>query len=279
MTINLETSIWHYCDLAKYVGLLSRGLFFALPGALRRADPWEGSWGELDFVESLDATVHASPDGVEKWRAALRIRHEQQEAFGVSCWHESSTESAALWQLYAPLGLGVAVKSSPAKVLAALGARSVEARRIDYKGHNRRKLGDNPLVLLSTKRPEFQHEQEIRFFTTLTSDERTALTSFYAHIENHGAVRRIRPGNNGPLINNMGGFSVKDATCLNRCAPAGVHLPTNASILVDHVYLAPACAYSLRRAVIDVTKQFGLDPKVIKEAGFDLAPFDRVEFE
>jgi hypothetical protein len=279
VTFNPETSIWHYCDLAKYVGLLSRGLFFALPGALRRADPWEGSWGELDFVESLDATVHASPDGVAKWRAALQFRHEQQEAFGVSCWHESSTESAALWQLYAPLGLGVAVKSSPAKVLAALGARPVEAKRIDYKGHNKRKLGDNPLVLLSTKRPEFQHEQEIRFFATLTSDERTVLTSFYAQIENHGTVRHIRPGNKGPLITNVRGFSVSDATCLDRCAPAGVHLPTNVRSLVDRVYLAPACAYSLRRAVIDVTERFGLDRKVIAEADFDLAPFDRVEFE
>lgn len=172
MAINPETSIWHYCDLAKYIGLLSRGLFFALPSALRRTDPWEGSWGEFDFMESLDATVHTSSDGVKKWRSALRVRHDQQDAFGVSCWHESTTESAALWKLYAPLGLGVAVKSSPAKILAALDKRLVEARQIDYRGHQTRHLGDDPLVLLSTKRPEFQHEQEIRFFATLTQDEK-----------------------------------------------------------------------------------------------------------
>lgn len=279
MAINSETSIWHYCDLAKYIGLLSRGLFFALPSALRRTDPWEGSCGELDFVDSLDATVHASSDGVEKWRSARSVRYDQQDAYGISCWHESTTESAALWKLYAPLGLGVAVKSSPAKILAALDKRLVEARQIDYRGHQTRHLGDDPLVLLSTKRPEFQHEQEIRFFATLTPDEKTAIMSFYSKIENHGYTRRIRPGNKGPLITNLGGYSVSDNTCLDRCAPTGVHLPTNANILIDHVYLAPACAYSLRRAVLDITKRFGLDRKVIKEAGFDLAPFDRVEFE
>ena len=57
MATESETAIWHYLDLAKYVGLLSRGLFFALPSALRNSDPWEGSRGELDFTESLDATV------------------------------------------------------------------------------------------------------------------------------------------------------------------------------------------------------------------------------
>ena len=278
MNLESETAIWRYLDLAKYVGLLSRGLFFALPSALRHVDPWEGSWGELDFIESLDTTVHASLDGVAQWQAALQIRYEKQDHFGISCWHESSTESAALWQLYAPRGLGVAVKSSRAKVQAALGNRTVEIRRIDYQGHKDRRLGDDPLVLLSTKRPEFQHEREVRFIAALALDERTVLTSFYTDIENHGTFRHIKPGNKAPLITAGHAFSVHDSTCLDRGAPAGMHLPTNVSTLIDRVYLAPACTYSLRRAVIDVTERFGLDCKVIAEANFDLAPFDRVKF-
>ena len=121
MTLESDAPIWHYLDLAKYVGLLSRGLFFALPSALRLTDPWEGSWGEIDCTESLDKTVHASPDGVAKWQEALQARHAKQDSYGVSCWHESRTESAALWRLYIPLGLGVAVRSTPARVQAALG--------------------------------------------------------------------------------------------------------------------------------------------------------------
>lgn len=279
MTLEPDASLWHYLDLAKFVGLLSRGLFFALPSALRRTDPWEGCWGERDFLESLDATVHVnSESGVSQWEAALRVRHEQQDAFGVSCWHESSTESAALWRLYAPLGLGVAVRSTPARVQAAVGSRHLEVRRIDYRGHRDHRLGDDPLVLLSTKRPEFQHEREVRFFAALTDDERTVLTAFYADIEEHGVFRRIKPGNKGPLITPGRGHSVTDSTCLDRGAPAGMHLPTNVSALVDRVHLAPACSYPLRRAVIDVTERFGLGRAVISEAEFDLAPFDRVKF-
>lgn len=231
MSLESNTPIWHYLDLAKYVGLLSRGLFFALPSALRVTDPWEGSWGEIDFTESLDRTVHVSPEGVVKWQEALQARHAQQDSYGVSCWHESRTESAALWRLYSPLGFGVAVRSTPARVQAALGERHVEARRMDYDGHRGRRLGDDPIVLLSTKRPEFKYEAEVRFFVPLTSDEMTVLTSFYSSIENHGTFRRIRPGNKGPLIVPGKGFVTQDTTCLQRGAPAGMHLPTAVSTL------------------------------------------------
>ncbi len=278
MATESETAIWHYIDLAKYVGLLSRGLFFALPSALRISDPWEVCWGELDFTESLDATVHAIPDGVTKWQDSLADRQALLDQYGVSCWHQSATESAALWRLYAPLGLGVAIKSTPRKVQAALCERRIETRRIDYGGHHGRRLGNDPLVLLSTKRPEFKHEAEMRFIATLTPDEQTVLTSFYSSIKDHGTYRRIKPGNRGPLVLPGGGFSTQDPTCIYRGAPAGMHLPTDVTKLIDRVHLAPSCAYSLRRAVLDVTKCFGLDKNLVTEAGFDLAPFDRVKF-
>lgn len=273
-----EVAIWHYLDLAKYVGLLSRGLFFALPSALRRSDPWEGCWGELDFRESLETTVHATPDGVTAWQESLNARHAEQDRYGVSCWHESATESAALWQLYSPPGFGVAIKSTPERVHAALGDRQVEMRRIHYDGHHGRHLGNDPLVLLSTKRPEFKHEAELRFIVTLTPDEQTAITSFYSGLEDHGKYRYVKPGHQGPLVLPRGGFVTNDQTCIDRGAPAGMHLPTDITKLIDGVYLAPGCAYSLRRAVGDVTKRFGYNEKLVTEAAFDLASFDRVKF-
>lgn len=273
-----DIPIWHYLDLAKYIGLLSRGLFFARPSALRVTDSWEGSWGELDFTDSLDDTVHATPDGVEQWQEALRVRHLKQDTFGISCWHESQTESVALWKLYSPLGLGVVVKSTPVKLRSSLGVRSVDVRRIDYGGHHGRRLGEDPLVLLSTKRPEFKHEAEVRFIVSLTEDECTVLNSFYSGVEKHGAIRRIKPGNRKPMIETWPPFSTQDATCIRRGAPAGMHVPIDATALIDRVYLAPTCAYATRRAVIDVTERFGLSKKLVTETELDLAPFDRVEF-
>lgn len=279
MTPDPDTPIWHYLDLAKYVGLLARGLFFCIPSALRASDPWEGSRGEIDARESLDATVHARQNGVAEWKEDLLNRHIKQDGFGLSCWHESPTESAALWQLYAPFGLGVVVRSTPRKVQAALGERSIEVRCIDYGGHLGRRLSDDPTALLTTKRPEFTHEAEVRFLVALTSDEKTVLTSFYNGIERHGTFRYVRPGSKGPHVVPGRAFAVDDPTCLHRGAPAGVHLPTDIATLVECVHLAPSYAYSLRRAVIDVTKQFGLSKKVVKEAALDLAPFDSIEFD
>jgi hypothetical protein len=57
-----------------------------------------------------------------------------------------------------------------------------------------------------------------------------------------------------------------------------MHMPTNLNILLEEVRLAPNCPYPLRRAVLDVTKVYGLPKKIIKESEFDLAPYDRVEF-
>ena len=278
MDIDPDTSIWHYLDLAKYVGLLSRGLFFALPSALRVSDPWEGSWGELDFTESLDRTAHSGAEGVAHWQKALQLRHADQDRYGVSCWHESLTESAALWKLYTPLGLGVAIRSTPARIRAALADRRLESRRIDYGGHRARCLGSDPMVLLSTKRAEFKHEAEIRFFAGLTTDEMNVLTAFYSDIEAHGTVRKIRPVQTGPLVLPGKAVATTDPTCIRRGAPAGMHIPTSAKTLIERVHLTPRCAYSLRRAVIDVTERFGLERQLVKEADFDLAPFDRVEF-
>jgi hypothetical protein len=134
-------------------------------------------------------------------------------------------------------------------------------------------------VLLSTKRLEFKHEAEIRFIAALTRDEQNILESFYRRIEDHFAYRRIKPGHRRPLVLPFAQFATQDPTCIDRGAPAGIQLPTDVTRLIDRVHLAPRCAYSIRRAVIDVTERFGLDKKLVTEAGFDLVPFDRVEFE
>ena len=104
------------------------------------------------------------------------------------------------------------------------------------------------------------------------------INKFFFIVKDRGKYRCVKPGHKGPLILTRGGFATKDPTCLDRGAPAGMHLPTDVTKLIDRVYLAPGCAYSLRRAVIDVTKRFGFDKHLITEATFDLAPFDRVKF-
>ena len=54
---------------------------------------------------------------------------------------------------------------------------------------------------------------------------------------------------------------------------------TEVKTLVERVHLAPGCAYSFRRAVIDVSERFGLPHGTVREAEFDLAPCNCVKFE
>lgn len=274
-----STPIWRYLDLAKLVGVLARGLFFTIPSALRRMDPWEGSLGELDYLESMDP-VHKSPTtGPSEWKKARANRLRELDSFGVSCWHESATESAALWDLYVPRGLGVAIKSSQERILESLHPRDVSIHRVDYSGHHSRKLGSDPITVLTTKRPEFAHERELRVLTQLSTDEVSVVSNFYSAVEAHGRIRKIRPGHtSGPLIVPGPSIVTDDATCFDRGAPAGIHVPTNASVLIEKLSLPPRCSYSLRRAVIDLAKQFNLPHGVVSEASMDLAPFDDTEF-
>lgn len=272
-----DVPIWHYLDLARYVGLLSRGLFFARPSALRASDPWEGCWGELDFIDFLQTAVHTNSDGASKANRILQERQKLLDRFGVSCWHASESESAAMWKIYVPLGAGIAIKSTSERLLASIGERKVDARRIDYGGHHGIQLGNDALTLLSKKRPQFAYKQELRLITELTDDEQTVISELYSLEDDK--FRTVKPSQPKKVIFSGNAFSVKDNTCIHRCAPAGIHVPTDLTTLIETVILPPGCSYPLRRSVIDVTKSFGFESKVaIREAEYDLPTFDKVKF-
>lgn len=167
-----DAVIWRYMDVAKYVTLLERGLFFARPSRL--GDHWEGAWGTPDARAFRDARGKADPAAINvEWTN----RHDQKTAsldgYGVSCWHIAVHESAALWSLYFPRGFGVAVRSTVRELLASLEAsgRIVEPREVRYIDYSEVAVGDDPRDLLSHKRQSFAPEKELRFLLSLRADE------------------------------------------------------------------------------------------------------------
>jgi hypothetical protein len=101
--------------------------------ALRTPDPWEGSSGELDFTESLDATVHAMSGGVgvAKWNAACQARLPNQTPSASAAGMKVRPVCRPLATLHRTWsrrrGEVHARKSS-----AALGGRLVHVKRVDY---------------------------------------------------------------------------------------------------------------------------------------------------
>jgi hypothetical protein len=145
-----EVPIWRYMDLARYVSFLERGMFFARSD--RFTDPWEGTWGGRDLLRFREDHGHLSLDQLEQsWDTIRTDRKTARARIGVSCWHESPHEFAALWELYLPRGLGVAVKSTTTRLLDRIqgSKRSVEAVQLTYEDYRGLELGSDVKKLLS----------------------------------------------------------------------------------------------------------------------------------
>ena len=167
MSIAHNTAIWRYMDLAKYVCLLEKGLYFSLPSTFE--DPWEGAWAELDVREFRERRGGMNAEQMQaEWDAGFKNKLEILNKYGISAWHQSDVESAALWRLYMPLGMGVAIKSTVQRVIDALSddGRDIICEEIKYKSYDNVELGDNAITLLTHKRPCFTHEQELRFLSS-----------------------------------------------------------------------------------------------------------------
>jgi hypothetical protein len=232
--------IWRYMDVAKYVVLLERGLFFARPSKL--GDVWEGSWGGPDIRDFREKHADADLGAISaEWKRRYDAKALSLDGYGVSCWHRAEHESAALWSLYMPRGFGVAIRSTVGRVLDSLrkSGRTVEPRDVQYVDYDTERLGDDPRDLLSFKRRSFVHEKELRFLLTFRRDEREAIDDWELiladrskrHLSAGRFQRLVRPGPTPARV-------VNDPTLVHRATSHGVYLPAELPVLVQNVYLA-----------------------------------------
>lgn len=172
--------IWRYMDFTKFVALLeTQSLFFVRVSHLD--DPFEGSFPvsqaplgrilemlpQSAFPEGATVTVSPSPGLEDLWRV---MRNWAM----VSCWHAVSYESAAMWKLYAPTGVGVAIRSTVGRLRQALGTPSpppdgffggdqYHIGMIEYIDFNSSHIPiSNVVAQFFRKRRSFEHEHELR---------------------------------------------------------------------------------------------------------------------
>lgn len=276
--ISDDSPLWRYMDLARYVALLDRGLFFARASSF--PDAWEGCLGGVDIRRFRADREALSRDEISaEWKSYCDQKRNGLASVGISCWHGADRESAALWELYIPQGLGVAVRSTVSRVKAALAGadREIAVIRLTYTDYGELETGLEPLRLLSFKRSEFAHEKEVRFLVEFRPDEIMGMDRYSAALIQR-RTRVVTAGLPRPAVISGGAFTSEDPTIERRLAPAGFHLQTDTAVLIDKVILAPSVSFPTRRAVIAVTEAFGLGRELIIESSVDMAPVDQLEF-
>jgi hypothetical protein len=110
--VNPNETLWRYFRADRLVSALeSRFLHF--PSARQFEDPFEGAVAVLAHDFPSDPRY---PDFGHVDNAFGELRRLTK----ISCWHRADYESAAMWKLYAAEGKGVAVRTTPLRVQAAL---------------------------------------------------------------------------------------------------------------------------------------------------------------
>lgn len=156
---DLDSRIWRYVDIAKFLDLLSTSqLYFARADNLR--DSFEG--------KSPLPAIKRQRDHYDSEATFQDLAHEFIAGTYLNCWHLSPHESAAMWNLYSGASKGIAIRSTCHRLIDALHAtdQSVhlsEIRYIDYRTQDfEENLHGNSLTPFVYKRLSFEHEKEFR---------------------------------------------------------------------------------------------------------------------
>ena len=153
-------TVWHYFSLAKFIGLLeSSELYFSRQDQFD--DAGEGKLSRLD------------KQFLSKYPAGM-VEHMESDKVGcyyANCWTLSESDEYVLWNTYASLYDGIAVKSSVGRIKESLDSndeRSVYVAKVQYydevTGSTFGASGGiiNLLSLAFSKRNYFKAEKELR---------------------------------------------------------------------------------------------------------------------
>jgi len=101
---------------------------------------------------------------VEQLAHAAQLFQVSRNWVYINCWHMSEYESAAMWGVYAPHGLGVAVRSTYARLVSSLTvAETFHVGMVQYIDYSSSTFPDyNFLTPFLYKRRSFDFERELR---------------------------------------------------------------------------------------------------------------------
>lgn len=215
--------VWHYFSLAKFIGLLeSSQMYFSRQDQFD--DKGEGRLSQLD--KKL----------LSKYPTSLveQMESDSVGCYYANCWTLSESDEYVLWNTYASLHDGVAIKSSVGRIKRAFDSkdeRNVYIAKVQYydedNGSTFSASGGiiNLLSLSFSKRKYFAAEKELRLL-----------------------------------------FHDNDAR-LDDVTPKGVLFKVSLKELIESIYVAPKSYPWFRDAIAHMIKLYGLsDVKVYKSS-------------
>jgi hypothetical protein len=178
-----DSYLWRYMDFTKYVSMLSTScLYFSRADTFE--DHFEGAKGVKSNKEKWDdhylsffkEAMKNPPEGVE-WdksdefieKEAKRLLNEldaggeaSRKRVFISCWHENTQESEAMWRLYSSyIDNAIAIRTTYKSLYESLGRNpSISIGRVKYIDFNKSFAGVNDSFW--RKRKSFEHEKEVR---------------------------------------------------------------------------------------------------------------------
>ncbi len=165
--------VWRYMDLARFVSMLqTRKLFFARSDKMR--DPFEGAMPRYTVetrLERYSKTNEQDPEMVRQMIEQMPQVFEIMRRYTLlNCWHMNEDESAAMWDLYAQRGAGIAVRSTFAHLCTSFDDAegiSIFIGTVNYVDYQSYVMPENnSLHPYFHKRKSFAHEQELRAVIT-----------------------------------------------------------------------------------------------------------------
>ncbi len=163
------TLLWRYMSTEIFLGLLTTKKLY-LSRADQFDDPWEGTLpkGTVDAMEDNWTSNPYSSKFIVTTTDQIRSR------LYLSCWHQSTFESAAMWDLYASRGAGVAIRTTVGRAKASIDqSANFFIGSINYVDFSKHIMDMNLFAPILLKRESFAHEREVRivFFQEPAIDE------------------------------------------------------------------------------------------------------------
>lgn len=148
--------------LSKYASiLLNKSIFFCKSSIM--GDPYEGMLTTADYNHIKSMLGDDRDDG----NALRRWAKNPLDRYVVSCWHIADYESAAMWSLYGLRGQSIAITARFSDLVDQMPpfVKCGPVNYVDFATDGcyfRENKGTDIRIL--TKRREFRHEAEYRFF-------------------------------------------------------------------------------------------------------------------
>lgn len=217
--------LWRYFKPSRFTEFLSTGkIYFA--AAREFTDKFEGATAVLapDFPEDPRFKGLSQTDqAFEQLRRLTKI----------SCWHIERDESAAMWQLYADAGKGVAVRTSVARLLEAI----------------------RPFFAEGAKEPEDLYYGSVRYVNLLKV--RISIHSMHRFFHKHRAFSSEK--------------EFRLAISLAMAEEFGVRVPARGILvdicpdhLIDRIYIGPYVSAKRQAELVEEIRRSGFHERVAK---------------